>query len=113
MTINSQSGSRSEAEAIFQRIHEAIDHVSRVARRIQFLNPVQIGSIWISAQVAKILHHHKRLIVVLVVDLGAFCDLSQYLSSRPRPIAERGNPKSRATCVMPAVASSVSTYWCC
>ena len=69
-----------EAVAILQRVHETVDHVARVAGLIQHLNPIHIKRIRIAAQVAEILHHHERLVVVLRVNLGAFHNRAKYLA---------------------------------
>ncbi len=56
-------------------------------------DPVQVERIGLPPEIAKILHHDEGLVVILVVDLRAFGDFSQHLSSRSRPIAQRGNPE--------------------
>src|SRR6185503_17778451 len=56
--------SRPEAEAILKRVHEAVDHAAEVTRRVQHLDPICVECVRIASQVAKVLHHHKRLVVV-------------------------------------------------
>ena len=58
-----------EAVAIFQRVHETLNHVSRIARLIEHRNPIKIERIRISTQITEVLHYHERLVVVLVINL--------------------------------------------
>src|SRR5712691_2897086 len=69
-----------EPVAILSSINKAFDHAARVRRiRIQHRDPVQIQQIRIASEIAKVLHHHKRLVVVLRIDLAALSNLSERL----------------------------------
>src|SRR5678815_5899126 len=86
--------SRPEAEAILERVHESIHHAAVVTGiGIQHRDPIEIKRIWITTQIPKVLHHHKRLVVVPVVNLCALRNLPQHLRSCPSAIAQGSNPE--------------------
>jgi len=61
----------SESLSIFLRIDKAGDHAARVVRLIQHSDPVEIESVRLASQVAKVFHHCISLMVVPGRYLGA------------------------------------------
>src|SRR6266852_3316029 len=76
--------SRSEPVAVFLRGHKARHHPARVVGCIQHLNPLQIESVRLPSQVAKVFHHRVRLMIVLSRSLSTLNDLSQHLPPSQR-----------------------------
>src|SRR4026208_2359518 len=71
------SFSLTKAKAIFERVHESIYHPTEVTRiGIEHCNPVYVESIRVTTQVPDVLHNHKCLVEVLVVDLRSLGDIS-------------------------------------
>jgi hypothetical protein len=66
----------SKAAAILEGANKAINHAAVVTGGIEVRDPAEIERIGLAPQVTEVLHHHKSLVVVLVVNLRALCDLS-------------------------------------
>src|SRR6266704_5585408 len=78
-----------EPITVLSRVHEPFHHLTWVAGPIQLHNPVRVQRIRVAPQIAKVLHHHERLVVELPIDLRAFRNLLQHLSTRRAAIGKR------------------------
>src|SRR5437016_4706243 len=85
--------SLSESVSIFNRVNESFDHVTRTAALVQHVDPVQIQRIRISAQITKVFHHHKRLVVVLLINVSTLGDETQRMRTIKRAVVERINDR--------------------
>ena len=54
--------------------------------------PVAVEGVWIAPEVAKVLHHHERLVEILVVDRRALDQLPQHLRPRLRARPQSSYP---------------------
>src|SRR5216117_170951 len=72
-----------ESLPVLTGIYEAADHMPRVARiRVNNFQPVEIQGVRIPPQITEILHYHKCLIIVFIVNFRALCNLPQHLRAR-------------------------------
>ena len=73
-----------------------MNHAAGVTGGIEVRDPVEIERVRLAAQVTEVLHDDKSLVVVLVVNLRALCDLSQHLGSSSAAVNQAAIHVSRS-----------------